>query len=86
MPAEADSGRLRRKNLQAWVEDSLRNLATDAIDLLQLHCPPTEVYPRPEVFGMLDDLVTAGKISFYGVSVEKIEEALEAIRTLTFKP
>src|SRR5271169_4857678 len=49
-------------NLTAWVEDSLRNLATDALDLLQLHCPPTELYDRPEVFAMLDDFVRAGKI------------------------
>lgn len=69
-----------RQNLAAWVEDSLRNLATEALDLLQLHCPPTALYPFPEVFGMLDDLVKAGKIRYYGVSVEKIEEALEAIR------
>src|SRR5439155_10036268 len=55
------------------------NLATDTIDLLQLHCPPTGLYHRPEVFGMLDDLVKAGKIRHYGVSVEKIEEALKAI-------
>jgi len=68
-----------RQNLTAWVEDSLRNLSTDALDLLQLHCPPTEVYYRPEVFGMLDDLVKAGKIRYYGVSVEKVEEALKAI-------
>src|SRR5438552_13202203 len=68
-----------RKNLTAWVEDSLRNLATDTIDLLQLHCPPTELYSRPEVFGILDDLVKAGKIRYYGVSVEKVEEAIKAV-------
>ena len=68
-----------RENLTAWIEDSLRNLATDALDLLQLHCPPTEVYYRPEVFALLDDFVKAGKIRHYGVSVEKVEEALKAI-------
>jgi aryl-alcohol dehydrogenase-like predicted oxidoreductase len=68
-----------RQNLTAWVEDSLRNLSTDTLDLLQLHCPPIEVYYRPEVFGMLDDLVKAGKIRYYGVSVEKVEEAFKAI-------
>jgi aryl-alcohol dehydrogenase-like predicted oxidoreductase len=68
-----------RQNLTPWVEDSLRNLSTDALDLLQLHCPPIEVYYRPEVFGMLDDLVKSGKIRYYGVSVEKVEEALKAI-------
>ncbi len=66
-------------NLTRFVERSLRNLETDTIDLLQLHCPPTEVYYRPEVFGWLDDLVTAGKLRAYGVSVEKVEEALKAI-------
>lgn len=68
-----------RENLAAWVEDSLRNLSAEAIDLLQLHCPPTEVYYRPEVFGLLDELVRAGKIRYYGVSVERVEEALKAI-------
>jgi len=68
-----------RQNLTLWVEDSLRNLSTDCLDLLQLHCPPTALYDRPEVFGILDDLVQAGKIRYYGVSVEKIDEALKAI-------
>jgi aryl-alcohol dehydrogenase-like predicted oxidoreductase len=68
-----------RENLTAFVERSLKNLNTDVLDLLQLHCPPTDVYYRPEVFGILDDLVKAGKLKFYGVSVEKIEEALKAI-------
>ncbi len=67
-----------RKNMTAFVESSLRNLGTEAIDLLQLHCPPIAVY-NAEVFGILDDLVKQGKIRFYGVSVEKIEEALRAI-------
>jgi aryl-alcohol dehydrogenase-like predicted oxidoreductase len=68
-----------RENLASWVDDSLRNLSTGTLDLLQLHCPPTGLYDRPEVFGILDDLVKAGKIRYYGVSVEKIEEALKAI-------
>ena len=67
------------KNLARFVEDSLRHLSTDCLDLLQLHCPPAEVYYRPEVFGALDDLAAAGKIRFYGVSVEKVEEGLKAI-------
>jgi aryl-alcohol dehydrogenase-like predicted oxidoreductase len=67
------------ENLTRFVERSLRNLETDCLDLVQLHCPPTEVYYRPEVFGAMDDLVQAGKIRYYGVSVEKIEEALKAI-------
>jgi aryl-alcohol dehydrogenase-like predicted oxidoreductase len=68
-----------RENLTSWIEDSLRNLAADSLDLVQLHCPPTEVYYRPEIFGILDDLVKAGKVRYYGVSVEKVEEALKAI-------
>jgi aryl-alcohol dehydrogenase-like predicted oxidoreductase len=68
-----------RKNLSAFVERSLKNLQTESLDLLQLHCPPTEVYYMPEVFGVLDDMVKAGKIRYYGVSVEKVEEALKAI-------
>ena len=68
-----------RANLTAWVERSLSNLAVPAIDLLQLHCPPTDLYYRPEVFGVLDDLVKAGKLRFYGVSVERVEEALKAM-------
>jgi len=68
-----------RTNLTAFVERSLHNLQTEALDLLQLHCPPTEVYYMPEVFGVLDDLVKAGKLQYYGVSVEKVEEALKAI-------
>jgi aryl-alcohol dehydrogenase-like predicted oxidoreductase len=68
-----------RKNLTAFVERSLTNLKRDTLDLLQLHCPPTEVYYRPEVFAGLEELKRAGKILHYGVSVEKVEEALKAI-------
>lgn len=68
-----------RENLTAFVERSLRNLGIEALDLVQLHCPPTEVFYRPEVFAVLDDLVAAGKLRYYGVSVEKVEEALKAI-------
>jgi len=68
-----------RANLTAFVERSLTNLATDALDLLQLHCPPTPVYDSAEVFGVLDDLVRAGKVRCYGVSVETVAEALRAI-------
>jgi aryl-alcohol dehydrogenase-like predicted oxidoreductase len=73
------AGGYNRTNLTAFVERSLNNLETEAIDLLQLHCPPTEVYYMPDVFGVLDDLVVAGKLRYYGVSVEKVEEALKAI-------
>ncbi len=68
-----------KKNLTSWVERSLKNLAIDAIDLLQIHCPPTDLFYHPEAFDMMDDLVKAGKIRFYGVSVERVEEALKAI-------
>ncbi len=78
LPAQSVAG-YSRENLNAWIERSLKNLETDAIDLLQLHCPPTDLYYAPEVFGVLDDLVAAGKLRFYGVSVERVEEALKAI-------
>ncbi|MEF2074805.1 aldo/keto reductase [Consotaella aegiceratis] len=68
-----------KANLEAFIDRSLRNLGVETLDLVQLHCPPTEVYYRPEVFGGLDELVAAGKIRHYGVSVEKVEEALKAI-------
>ncbi len=68
-----------RENLTAFVERSLKNLATETLDLVQLHAPPTPVYYMPDVFGILDDLVQQGKIRYYGVSVEKVEEALKAI-------
>jgi len=67
-----------RQNLTSWVEDSLCNLQCEAIDLLQFHCPPTTLYDRPEVFGFLDDLVKAGKLRYYGVSVAKVSEAIRA--------
>jgi len=66
-------------NLTSFVERSLQNLGVETIDLLQLHGPPPDVYYMPEVFGSLDGLVRAGKIRFYGVSVERVEEALKAI-------
>ena len=68
-----------KANLEAFIDRSLKNLGVDTLDLLQLHCPPTEVYYRPEVFGALDDLTASGKIRHYGVSVEKVEEGLKAI-------
>jgi aryl-alcohol dehydrogenase-like predicted oxidoreductase len=73
------AGGYNRENLTAFVERSLQNLKTDTLDLLQLHCPPTPVYYMPEVFGVLDDLTSAGKLRHYGVSVEKVEEGLKAI-------
>lgn len=68
-----------RQNLTAFVERSLKNLQTEALDLLQLHCPPTDVFYMPETFAVLDDLVKQGKLRFYGVSVEKVEEAIKAV-------
>lgn len=65
--------------LTGYIEDSLRNLQVDRLDLLQLHCPPTEVYGRPEIFAGLDRLVAQGKLRAYGVSVEKIDEAIKAL-------
>ncbi len=68
-----------RQNLTAFVERSLQNLQTEALDLLQLHCPPSEVYEMPEVFEILEELVRQGKLRYYGVSVERVEEALKAV-------
>src|SRR5437016_6359017 len=68
-----------RENLNAFIDRSLQNLETDTLDLLQLHCPPTEAYYDPQLFEALDDFVKQGKIRYYGVSVEKVEEALKAI-------
>jgi aryl-alcohol dehydrogenase-like predicted oxidoreductase len=79
LPAQTPEG-YDRANLSAWIERSLQNLALDAVDLLQLHCPHPRVYDLPEVFGILDDLVTAGKIRYYGISVETVDEALRGIR------
>lgn len=68
-----------RANLEAFIDRSLANLDVECLDLVQLHCPPTEVYYRPEVFEGLEEIRRAGKIRHYGVSVEKVEEALKAI-------
>ncbi len=65
--------------LRKYVEDSLKRLGLECIDLIQLHCPPTEVYYRPEIFAEFDKLKAEGKILNLGVSVEKVEEALKAI-------
>jgi aryl-alcohol dehydrogenase-like predicted oxidoreductase len=65
--------------LRGFVEDSLRNMQLETLDLIQLHCPPTEVYYRPEIFELFDRLKEEGKIQNLGVSVEKVEEGLKAI-------
>jgi aryl-alcohol dehydrogenase-like predicted oxidoreductase len=66
-------------DLGAFVDRSLKNLEAEAIDLLQLHCPPTQVFYMPEVFDALDAMVRAGKLLHYGVSVERVEEAIKAL-------
>jgi aryl-alcohol dehydrogenase-like predicted oxidoreductase len=68
-----------RENFLAWNDRSRRNLGVDTIDLVQLHCPPTAVYASDAVFDALDEMVTAGRMRAYGVSVETCEEALSAI-------
>jgi aryl-alcohol dehydrogenase-like predicted oxidoreductase len=67
------------QNIRRFVDDSLKNLGVQTLDLLQLHCPPTAVYYDPELFHGLDEMVKSGKLRNYGVSVEKVEEALKAI-------
>ena len=79
LPRQTPEG-YSRENLTAWVDRSLANLEADSLDLLQLHCPHPAVYDRPEVFSILDELVRAGKIRHYGVSVETVGEAQRAIR------
>ncbi|MCT7662453.1 aldo/keto reductase [Shinella kummerowiae] len=68
-----------KQNLEGFIDRSLTNLGVECLDLVQLHCPPVEVYYRPEVFQALEEIKAAGKIANYGVSVEKVEEALKAI-------
>lgn len=78
MGVNPDARGYTRRNMTAFLENSLRELQVEAIDLMQLHCPPISVY-NAETFGILNDLVKEGKIKYYGVSVEKIEEAKKAI-------
>mgnify|MGYP006185826573 CR=1 FL=1 len=68
------------KNIEKFIDRSLINLKTDCIDLLQLHCPPPEICNKKEIYEMMDSFVTKGKIKNYGVSVEKVSEALDAIK------
>jgi aryl-alcohol dehydrogenase-like predicted oxidoreductase len=67
------------ENLRAWNDRSRENLGVDMLDLVQLHCPPTALYYHPEVFADLEAMVDEGRIASYGVSVERVEEALKAI-------
>ncbi|MDB5525429.1 MAG: oxidoreductase protein [Rhizobium sp.] len=78
LPAQTPEG-YSKANLESWINRSLTNLGVDTLDLVQLHCPAREVLYMPEVFGTLDDLTTKGKIRYYGVSVEKVEDGLKAI-------
>lgn len=68
-----------KENLTAFVDRSLQNLGVDSLELVQLHCPPTDTYYHPETFVAMDELVKAGKVRHYGVSVERVEEGLKAI-------
>jgi aryl-alcohol dehydrogenase-like predicted oxidoreductase len=68
-----------RENFRAWNDRSRANLGVDTLDLVQLHCPPTPVYDRDEVFDALDEMVAEKRIAAYGVSVETVGEALTAI-------
>lgn len=69
-----------RENIRRFVHDSLKNMGLETLDLIQLHCPPTDVYRKQEVYEALDELKKEGEISNYGVSVEKVEEALTAMK------
>ena len=68
------------KNIEEFIDRSLINLGIDCIDLLQLHCPPSEICPKKETYEMMDEIVKKGKIANYGVSVEKVSEAMDAIQ------
>ena len=74
-----DAAGYNRQNLTAFVDRSLKNIGVESLELVQLHCPPTDTYYRPETFAAMDDLVKAGKVQHYGVSVERVEEGLKAM-------
>jgi aryl-alcohol dehydrogenase-like predicted oxidoreductase len=77
--APLDVAQYTYENLRGWLERSRENLGVDVVDLVQLHCPPWEVYYEPAVFEACDRLVAEGLVRGYGVSVEKVEQALKAI-------
>ena len=68
------------KNIESFIDRSLVNLGVEVIDLVQLHCPPSEICGKKETYEMMDEIVKKGKINYYGVSVEKVSEALDAIK------
>jgi aryl-alcohol dehydrogenase-like predicted oxidoreductase len=77
--APLDQAQYTPEAFNAWIDRSRENLGLERLDLVQLHCLPPETYYRPEIFAALDELVAAGPIAAYGVSVEKVEEALKAV-------
>ncbi|HEV2268906.1 MAG TPA: aldo/keto reductase [Steroidobacteraceae bacterium] len=68
-----------KENLTAFIDRSLQNIGVESLELVQLHCPPTDTYYRPETFAVMDELVKSGKVQHYGVSVERVEEGLKAL-------
>lgn len=77
--APSDLKHYTRKNFRAWIDRSRDNLGVETLDLVQLHCLPTGVYYRPEIFEILDELQAEGAVAHYGVSVERVEEGLKAL-------
>jgi len=79
LPAQTKEG-YNEKNIRKFIDDSRKRLDMDVLDMVLLHCPPTDVYYNPDVFKLLDTLKEEGKIRHYGVSVERIEEGLKAMQ------
>ena len=75
----------KQEPMEEFIDRSLMNLGVDCIDLVQLHCPPSEICSKKETYEMMDEIVKKGKIAHYGVSVFKISEAMEAIQNPNVK-